>query len=82
MGSVTKKDCHLLKNINKGMLHRAFSVFLFDSNKRLLIQQRSLRKITFPNHWTNTVCSHPLYAGEEMEESNDFIGIKRAAKRR
>ena len=82
IGQVTKKDCHLLENINKGMLHRAFSVFLFDSNNRLLLQQRSVQKITFPNHWTNTVCSHPLYSNEEMDESNDYIGIKRAAKRR
>lgn len=81
-GWATKKDCHLLSNINKGMLHRAFSVFLFDSNKRLLLQQRSLKKITYPNHWTNTCCSHPLFVGEEMDETNDHIGIKRAAKRR
>lgn len=82
IGRATKKDCHLLTNINNGMLHRAFSVFLFDSNKRLLMQQRSLRKITYPNHWTNTCCSHPLFVGEEMDETNDHIGIKRAAKRR
>lgn len=82
MGSATKRDCHLLSNINKGMLHRAFSVFLFDSNKRLLLQQRSLQKITYPNHWTNTCCSHPLFVGTEMDETNDYIGIKRAAKRR
>lgn len=47
IGSETKKNCHLLENINKGMLHRAFSVFVFDSNKRLLLQQRSLHKITY-----------------------------------
>lgn len=82
LGSVTKKECHLLENINKGMLHRAFSVFLFDSNKRLLLQQRSLRKITYPNHWSNTCCSHPMFAKAEMDETNDHIGIKRAAKRR
>ena len=75
----TKKNCHLLENINNGMLHRAFSIFLFDSKDRLLLQQRSKCKITYPNHWTNTCCSHPLYIKEEL---NGEEGIKRAAKRR
>ena len=82
IGSASKKDCHLLQNIDtKKMLHRAFSVFLFDSQKRLLLQQRSLHKITYPNHWTNTCCSHPLHIESEME-SNNHMGIKQAAKRR
>jgi len=37
-----------MENINKGLLHRAFSVFLFDSQNRLLLQQRATEKITFP----------------------------------
>lgn len=41
------------------ILHRAFSLFLFDSKKRLLLQQRSANKITFPLIWANTCCSHP-----------------------
>ena len=45
----------------RGMLHRAFSVMLFDRNGRLLLQQRASDKITFPDVWTNTCCSHPLY---------------------
>lgn len=48
---------HLMTNINRGLLHRAFSVFLFDSNNRLLLQQRASEKITFPDLWTNTCCS-------------------------
>lgn len=48
MGSASKKDCHLLENIDKGMLHRAFSVFLFNTKGELLIQQRSTAKITYP----------------------------------
>ena len=63
------------------MLHRAFSVFLFDQQDRLLIQQRSSEKITFPNLYTNTCCSHPLYLPEEMEETNQ-LGIRRAAQRK
>jgi len=36
-----------MTNIDRGLLHRAFSVFLFDSEKRLLLQQRADEKITF-----------------------------------
>ncbi len=36
-------------NIERGLLHRAFSVFLFDSRGRLLMQQRAAEKITFPS---------------------------------
>jgi isopentenyl-diphosphate delta-isomerase type 1 len=46
-----------MTNINRGLLHRAFSVFLFDSQNRLLLQQRAAEKITFPDLWTNTCCS-------------------------
>ena len=59
IGHDSKKNCHLMTNGLK--LHRAFSVFLFDSKKRLLLQKRSLDKITFPNYWANTCCSHPLH---------------------
>ena len=48
IGSASKKDCHLLSNIDKGMLHRAFSVFLFNEKGQLLLQQRSDAKITYP----------------------------------
>jgi len=41
-----------MENINKGLLHRAFSVFLFDSQNRLLLQQRASEKITFPGSYT------------------------------
>ena len=45
----------------RGQLHRAFSVFLFNSQNKLLLQQRAASKITFPKVWTNTCCSHPLH---------------------
>src|ERR1700755_1544797 len=61
IGSASKKACHLMTNINNGLLHRAFSCFLFDpKTKKLLLQQRATEKITFPDMWTNTCCSHPL----------------------
>jgi isopentenyl-diphosphate delta-isomerase type 1 len=75
---------HLMTNIDKGLLHRAFSVFLFDSQNRLLLQQRATEKITFPDCWTNTCCSHPLgvpgETGVSLQESVE--GVKRAAQRK
>ncbi len=41
-------------------LHRAFSLFLFNSNKQLLLTKRASIKKTFPGVWTNTVCGHLL----------------------
>ncbi|KAI9801734.1 MAG: isopentenyl-diphosphate delta-isomerase idi1 [Sarcosagium campestre] len=84
IGSASKKICHLMKNIDQGLLHRAFSVFLFDSNNRLLLQQRATEKITFPDMWTNTCCSHPLgipgEAGAELEAA--VQGVRVAAQRK
>jgi isopentenyl-diphosphate delta-isomerase len=84
IGNFSKKICHLMTNINKGLLHRAFSAFLFDSKGRLLLQQRATEKITFPDMWTNTCCSHPLgipgEGGSHLAES--IIGVKRAAQRK
>lgn len=62
LGAESKKNVHLLENIHKkSMLHRAFSVFIFNSQNELLVTQRSIYKILFPNHWTNACCSHPLH---------------------
>ncbi|TNN63544.1 Isopentenyl-diphosphate Delta-isomerase 1 [Liparis tanakae] len=52
IGADTKKNCHLNSNIDKGLLHRAFSVFIFNSEDKLLLQQRSDAKITFPDEMT------------------------------
>lgn len=43
----------------QGLLHRAFSVFVFNSNADLLMQQRADDKYHSPGLWTNTCCSHP-----------------------
>ena len=64
-----------------GMLHRAFSVLLFDGNNRLLLQKRAGDKVTFPNVWANSCCSHPLNSKEESE-LEDSLGVKRAAIRK
>ena len=81
IGSETKRTCHLNTNIEAGMLHRAFSVFLFNQKGELLLQKRSKAKITFPSCWTNTCCSHPLYCPEELDET-DNIGVRRAVRRK
>ncbi|PYI24078.1 Isopentenyldiphosphate isomerase [Aspergillus violaceofuscus CBS 115571] len=56
----SKRVCHQRAKNNRNFLHRASSVLLFDTQNRLLIHQRASRKITLPNQWTNTCCSHPL----------------------
>jgi len=81
LGPVSKEISHKSKSIRDGMLHRAFSVFLFNSKGELLLQQRAKTKITFPAYWTNTCCSHPLYTDAELEEKN-ALGAKRAAQRK
>lgn len=65
-------------------LHRAFSVFLFDTQNRLLLQKRAPTKITFPNAWTNTCCSHPLWSESELgdDRQDPVLGCKRAAIRK
>ena len=82
LGPVSKKTSHLMENISSGMLHRAFSVFLFNSENKLLMHKRSSDKITFPGYWTNTCCSHPLFFAEEMDTTQGNIGVKRAAVRK
>ena len=77
----TKKECHLMVNINKGLIHRAFSVLIFNKKGEFLLTQRSNEKIIFPNRLTNACCSHPLFTQLEMDETG-AIGIKRAAQRR
>lgn len=60
LGQVSKRECHRVNN-GQVTLHRAFSVFLFNTKGDMLVQQRSKYKITYPSHYTNACCSHPLY---------------------
>ena len=65
-----------MANIEKGTaLHRAFSVFLFNSDNELLLQKRAACKITFPNFWTNTVCSHPIQFVDQGPLSSSSISF-------
>lgn len=50
----------------RGVLHRAFSLFIFNDAGELLLQQRSSRKRLWPLYWSNSCCSHPR-RGENME---------------
>lgn len=64
-----------------GQLHRAFSVLLFNQENKLLLQKRASHKVTFPNVWANSCCSHPLYS-ESERDLTDAMGVKRAAIRK
>ncbi|ERN01913.1 hypothetical protein AMTRI_Chr06g175210 [Amborella trichopoda] len=82
IGHDSKYNCHLMEKIEaENLLHRAFSVFLFNSKYELLLQQRSATKVTFPLVWTNTCCSHPLYRQAELIEENS-LGVRNAAQRK
>lgn len=90
VGHDSKYVCHQFNERNpQGLLHRAFSVFIFNHDNELLLQKRANTKITFPNVWTNSCCSHPLYGYTPCEiddkvniDSGNVIGIKYAAMRK
>ena len=65
-GHEEKHPCHN----GQGLLHRAFSIFIFNSQGELLIQQRSEQKRLWPMFWANTCCSHPR-RGEETPAAAD-----------
>ena len=62
IGNLNKGECHQ----GSGVLHRAFSIFVFNDSDELLLQKRSTQKLLWPGYWTNTCCSHPR-SGESME---------------
>ena len=61
IGTMKKMEAH-----KKGLLHRAFSVFIFDKKGRMLLQQRAAEKYHGAHLWTNACCSHP-FPGEEVD---------------
>ena len=67
VGTMEKQEAHI-----KGLLHRAFSVFIFNDKNELLLQRRAVNKYHSGGLWTNTCCSHP----RQNEKTKD------AAKRR
>jgi isopentenyl-diphosphate Delta-isomerase len=68
IGHEDKARCHQ----GSGLLHRAFSIFLFDSRQQVLLQQRSRHKPLWPLYWSNSVCSHP-----RQGESGDAAAQRR-----
>jgi len=61
IGLMEKMEAH-----RKGLLHRAFSIFIFDKEGRMLLQQRAAKKYHGAHLWTNACCSHP-YVNEPIE---------------
>ena len=63
IGIMEKMAAHLVPR-----LHRAFSIFIFNTDNQLLLQQRAFTKYHSPGLWTNTCCSHPRN-GESLEQA-------------
>ncbi|MFS4482970.1 isopentenyl-diphosphate Delta-isomerase [Hyunsoonleella sp. 2307UL5-6] len=79
IGLMPKLEAH-----KKALLHRAFSVFIFNDDNHLMLQQRALSKYHSPGLWTNTCCSHQrdgetnIAAGKRrlMEEMGFVVDLK------
>lgn len=63
VGTMEKMEAH-----RKALLHRAFSIFIFNSRGEMLLQQRALNKYHSGGLWTNACCSHPA-PGESTEDA-------------
>ena len=74
LGLMEKMNAH-----ENGILHRAFSVFLFNNKGEMLLQKRASGKYHSPNQWTNAVCSHPkideTYLEGAQRRLNEELGI-------
>lgn len=74
LGTMEKLEAH-----QKGVLHRAFSVFLFNEKGQMLLQKRAATKYHSPNKWTNTCCSHPMlnetYQDAALRRLREELGI-------
>lgn len=67
IGLMPKQEAHV-----KGVLHRAFSVFIFNDKNELMLQQRALHKYHTPGLWANSCCSH-----QRDGESSVEAGMRR-----
>lgn len=79
LGLMEKQEAHI-----NGLLHRAFSVFIFNKKGEMLLQKRASSKYHSPNQWTNAVCSHPRENETYFEAANrrleEELGIKTELK--
>ena len=75
VGLMPKLEAH-----EKGVLHRAFSIFIFNSKYELLLQKRASSKYHSGGLWTNTCCSHPREGEDTLDAANrrldEEMGIK------
>src|ERR1700712_4649445 len=62
-GKMEKMEAH-----RKALLHRAFSVFIFNAKGEMLLQRRSSHKYHSAGLWTNACCSHP-FPGEDVKDA-------------
>src|SRR5262245_20873390 len=81
VGSATVEEAHQAP----GLLHRAFSVLLFDSEGRTLLQRRAASKTRFPLRWANACCGHPSpgvgvveAATQRLSEELGLTGVRLA----
>src|SRR6202161_433274 len=76
VGHLDKAQCHQ----GRGVLHRAFSLLIFNDAGELLLQQRAASKRLWPLYWSNSCCSHPRRA-ETMDAAihrrlNEELGLR------
>ena len=80
VGLMPKLDAH-----EKGILHRAFSIFIFNSDYKLLLQKRASSKYHSGGLWTNTCCSHPRDGEDTIDAANrrlyEEMGIKTSLRK-
>ena len=72
-GYLSKAACH----DGSGILHRAFSAFLFNAAGKVLLQQRAGLKRLWPGYWSNSCCSHPR-RGESMQRCSALLLERRS----
>ena len=80
VGLMPKLEAH-----KKGVLHRAFSIFIFNSKYELLLQKRASSKYHSGGLWTNTCCSHPREGEDILDAANrrldEEMGIKTSLRK-
>ena len=80
VGLMPKLEAH-----QKGLLHRAFSVFIFNSDYELLLQKRASSKYHSGGLWTNSCCSHPRDGEDTIDAANrrlyEEMGIKTSLRK-
>ncbi len=76
LGTAPKNICH----DGAGILHRAFSIFVFNSSRELLLQKRAAEKRLWPAYWSNSCCSHPRLSETMLSAStrrlHEELGIR------